>query len=161
MKDFKELSSRVLEIQKLKDQAEALHNHKKGALEELGNIVYTNVSQGLQEEDKVKETCELIKEIDSQLKEKEGELIQISNKVRESILRLKTIASCDCGAELYEGIKFCYQCGKKVEKKLKREEEKEEKKNASEKVCLQCGTQLPKGSNFCNQCGIYMKSSDF
>jgi len=71
---------------------------------------------------------------------------------------LKPLPPCECGTELYEGFKFCYQCGKKVVKNMKGEEEKEEKgkkKSATEKVCTQCGKQLPKDSNFCNHCGIY------
>jgi seryl-tRNA synthetase len=156
MEDFKKLNNGVLEIQNLKDQTESLNTHKKSALEELGTIIYTNISQGLSEEEKVKEMCDLIKAIDNQVKEKEGEILNISNKIKESILRLKPIPPCDCGTELYEGIKFCYQCGKKVVKNMKGEkEENGKKKSATERVCIQCGKQLPKDSNFCNHCGIY------
>lgn len=158
MEDFKKLNNEVLEIQNLKDQTESLNTHKKSALEELGTIVYTNISQGLSEEDKVKEICDLIKAIDNQVKEKEGEIVKISNKIKESILKLKPLPPCECGTELYEGIKFCYHCGKKVVKNSKVEEEKVEKwkkKSAFERVCTQCGKQLPKDSNFCNHCGIY------
>jgi ribosomal protein L40E len=156
MEDFKKLNNGVLEIQNLKDQTESLNTHKKSALEELGTIIYTNISQGLSEEEKVKEMCDLIKAIDNQVKEKEGEILKISNKIKESILRLKPLPPCDCGTELYEGIKFCYHCGKKVVKNMKGEkEENGKKKSANEKVCIQCGKQLPKDSNFCNHCGIY------
>jgi seryl-tRNA synthetase len=156
MEDFKKLNNGVLEIQNLKDQTESLNTHKKSALEELGTIIYTNISQGLSEEENVKEMCDLIKAIDNQVKEKEGEILNISNKIKESILRLKPIPPCDCGTELYEGIKFCYQCGKKVVKNMKGEkEENGKKKSATERLCIQCGKQLPKNSNFCNHCGIY------
>jgi ribosomal protein L40E len=156
MEDFKKLNNGVLEIQNLKDQTESLNTHKKSALEELGTIIYTNISQGLSEEEKVKEMCDLIKAIDNQVKEKEGEILKISNKIKESILRLKPLPPCDCGTELYEGIKFCYHCGKKVVKNMKGEkEENGKKKSTNEKVCIQCGKLLPKDSNFCNHCGIY------
>ncbi len=160
MEDFRKLSKGVFEIQNLKEQTEALNTHKKSDLEELGTIVYANISQGLPDEKKVKEMCDLIKTIDNQIKEKEGEILNISDKVKESILRLKPIPPCDCGTDLYEGIKFCYQCGKKVEKNVNGEGEKEEKRDATDKACIQCGKQLPKDFPFCNDCGIYTEVPD-
>jgi seryl-tRNA synthetase len=158
MEYFRQLSNGVLEIQNLKEQTEALNNHKKSALEELGNIVYTNISQGISEEKKVKEMCDLMKTIDNQIKEKEGVILRISDKIKESILRLKPIPSCDCGTELYEGIKFCYHCGKKVEENARGENE--EKKEATGKACIQCGKQLPEDLPFCPHCGIYTEVTD-
>ena len=150
MEDFRKLSNGVFEIQILREQTEALNTHKKSALEELGTIVYTNISQGLSEEKKAKEMCDLIKGIDNKIKEKEGELLRISDEIKESILRLKSIPSCDCGTELYEGIKFCYECGKKVENNVIEEGEEKEYK-----ACTQCGQQFPKDSSFCPHCGMY------
>lgn len=155
MEDFRKLSNGLLEIQILKEETEALNTHKKSALEELGTIVYTNMSQGLSEEKKVKEICDLIKGIDNKIKGKEGEILSISDKIKESILRLKPIPPCDCGTELFEGIKFCYQCGKKVVENVNGEGEKDEKKDATGRACIQCGKQLPKDLSFCTDCGIY------
>ena len=159
MEHFGKLNNGVLEIQNLKEQTEALNAHKENALEELGTIVYTNISQGISEEKKVKEMCDLLKTIDNQIKEKEREILKISDRIKESILRLKPLPHCDCGAELYEGIKFCYQCGKKVMENIK--EEEEEEKGATGKECIQCGKQLPEDSNFCSYCRIYTEVSDY
>ncbi len=159
MEDFRELSKGVLEIQNLKEQTKALNTHNKNALEELGTIVYTNISQGLSEEIKVKEMCDLLKTIDNQIKEKEGEILRISDEIKESILRLKPMPPCDCGTELYEGFKFCYQCGKKVVENVNGEEEKEENKSSTGRACIQCGQQLPKDLPFCPHCGIYTEVS--
>src|SRR4030043_1404615 len=159
MEDFRKLSKGVLEIQDLKEQTEALKTHKKIDLEELGTIVYANILQGLPEEKKVKEMCDLIKTIDNQIKEKEGEILKISDEIKESILRLKPIPPCDCGTEIYEGIKFCYECGKKVGENVNGEGEKEENKGATDKACIQCGKQLPKDLSFCDDCGIYTEVS--
>ncbi len=155
MEDFRILTNGVFGIQIFKVQTEALNIHKKNTLEELGTIVYTNISQGLSEDEKVKEMCDLIKRVDNKIKEKEGEILRLSEKVKESILRLKPIPPCDCGTELYEGIKFCYQCGKKVVENVNREGEKEENKNAPGRACIQCGKQLPEDLSFCTHCGIY------
>jgi seryl-tRNA synthetase len=159
MEDFRKLSNGVLEIQNLKEQTEALNTHKKTALEELGTIVYTSISEGLSEEKNVKEMCDLMKGIDNQIREKEEEILRISDRIRESILRLKPIPPCDCGTELYEGIKFCYQCGKKVDRNVNGEGQKEEKKESTEKACIQCGKKLPKDLSFCDDCGIYTEVS--
>jgi uncharacterized coiled-coil DUF342 family protein len=171
MEDFRKLNNGVLGIQIFKVQTEALNTYKKNSLEELGTIVYTNISQGLSdisqgllEDKKVKELCDRIKGIDNQIKEKEGEILKLSDKIKESILGLKPIPSCNCGTELYEGIKYCYECGKKVvedangegEEEEKREKrEKKEKKSAADRACNYCGKQLPKDSNYCTHCGVY------
>jgi hypothetical protein len=159
MEDFRILTNGVFGIQIFKVSTEALNTHKKSALEELGTIVYTNISQGLSEDKKVKEMCDLIKGIDSKIEEKEGEILRLFDKVKESILRLKPIPPCDCGTELFEGIKFCYECSKKVVENVKGEGEKEESKSASGRACIQCGQQLPKDLPFCPHCGIYTEVS--
>ena len=162
MEDFRILTNGVFGIQIFKKSTEALNTHKKSALEELGTIVYTNVSQGLpdisqglSEDKKVKEMCDLMKGIDNKIKEKEEEILRLSDKVKESILRLKTIPPCECGTELYEGIKFCYECGKKVVENVKEEGQTEENKSAAGRPCIQCGKQLPEDLSFCTHCGIY------
>jgi len=159
MEDFRILTNGVFGIQIFKVSTEALNTHKKSALEELGTIVYTNISQGLSEDKKVKEMCDLIKGIDSKIEEKEGEMLRLFDKIKESILRLKPIPPCDCGTKLCEGIKFCYECGKKVVENVKGEGEKEESKSASGRACIQCGQQLPKDLPFCPHCGIYTEVS--
>jgi len=155
MEDFRKLSKGALEIRNLKEQTGVLNTHRKSILEELGTIVYTNISQGFLEEKKVKEMCDLLKGIDNKIKEKEEEILKISEEIKESILRLKLIPACDCGTELYEGIKFCFECGKKVLQNVNGEGEKEEEKDATFKACIQCGKHLPKDLSFCDDCGIY------
>ncbi len=124
MEDFRILTNGVFGMNQRKVQTEALNIYKKESLEKLGTIVYTNISQGLSEEKKVKEMCDLIKGIDNKIEEKEGEILRLFDKVKESILRLKPIPPCDCGTELCEGIKFCYECGKKVVENAEGEGEK-------------------------------------
>jgi Double zinc ribbon len=169
MENFRKLNNGVLEIQNLKERTEALNTHKKSALEELGTVVYTDIShisQGISEEKKVKEICDLLKGIDVQIKENEVASLIISDKLKESVLGLKPIPPCDCGSELYEGFKFCHQCGKKIDKSVKGEVEGEEKVEKVEKksdtdlVCAECGEELPKDLPFCPHCGTYTEVSD-
>jgi uncharacterized protein (UPF0335 family) len=160
MEEFKELSTEVFETQKINDQIETLQQQKKGALEELGSVVYESSSQGIFDEENIKKTCETIREIDNQVREREDQLLQIFEKVKESVLKLKTLAPCDCGAELYEGVKFCYQCGKKVEKveKIEKKTKRKEEKPMPNTVCPQCGAQLSSEAKFCSECGLDAKS---
>jgi ribosomal protein L40E len=160
MGEFKELSTEVFETQKINDQIETLQQQKKDALEELGSVVYENSSQGIFDQENINKKCEAIREIDNQVTEREDKLLQIFEKVKESILRLKTIALCDCGAELYEGIRFCYQCGKKVEKiqKVEKETKSIEEKSMPNSICPQCSAQLSPGAKFCSECGLDAKS---
>ena len=167
MEGFRILTNGVFGIQIFKMSTEALNTQKNNALGEHGTIVYTDIShglpdisQGLSENKKVKDLCELMKGIDNQIKEKEEEILRLSDKVRGSILRLKLIPPCDCGTELYEGIKFCYECGKKVVENVNGKGEKEGNKGATFKACIQCGKQLPKDLSFCADCGIYTEGPD-
>jgi len=64
--------------------------------------------------ERVKGKCETMRGLDTQVKDKEGELKQIHLKAQEALGEPKAIGICDCGAEIYEGAKFCGKCGKKV-----------------------------------------------
>lgn len=160
MEEFKEFSTEVFETQKINDQIETLQKQKRGALEGLGSIVYENFAQGIFDEENIKNKCEAIREIDNQVKEREDKLLQIFEKVKGSILRLKTIAPCECGVELYEGVRFCYQCGKKVEmiEKVEKEAKSIEEKAMPNNVCPQCGAQISPSAKFCSGCGLDTKS---
>lgn len=46
----------------------------------------------------------------------------------------------NCGAEIPNGMKFCGQCGTPVA-------------SAGPSVCKQCGAELPEGTKFCGRCG--------
>lgn len=62
---------------------------------------------------------------------------------------------CGCGAALKADMKFCNQCGKKVDIASEapgRAERREEKKTPPARRCA-CGTELKEGLRFCTQCG--------
>lgn len=52
-----------------------------------------------------------------------------------------------CGAELKAGVKYCRECGARVEEEPK-------------KVCPKCGTDIRTGAKFCFQCGADLDLSD-
>lgn len=153
-------SKELLEATKLKTHIQTLQEQKRITLEELGNIVYIMFIKEVSDENRIRKKCEAIRELDSQIKENEEELRQVHLKAQEALGKPKTIAVCDCGAEIYKGAKFCRKCGKKIEEignKDKIEEignkDKVEEEVMSEKVCPHCGAQLLSKDKFCTNCG--------
>lgn len=60
-------------------------------------------------------------------------------KLVTSSWKEKKTASCpSCGAPLATGVKFCPECGSKIN---------------IEKHCTECGAKLPPGAKFCGECG--------
>lgn len=116
-------SKEMLETTKIKGQIGTLQEQKKDALEELGNIVYTMFLKGAFDEERIKGKCEVIVGLDSQTKDKEEELKQIHLKAEEALGKPKAVGICGCGAEIYDGTKFCGRCGKKVEEIVKKTDE--------------------------------------
>jgi hypothetical protein len=112
-------SKEALETTKLKGLIGTLQERKKSSLEELGNIVFTMFLKGKFDEKRIKEKCEIIGELDSEIKEKEEELKQVHLKAQEALGLPRAVAVCNCGAEIYEGTKFCVKCGKRVEEFVK------------------------------------------
>ena len=112
-------SKEALETTKLKGLIGKLQEQKESSLEELGNIVFTMFLKGKFDEKRIKEKCEIIRELDSRIKDKEEELKQIHLKAQEALGLPKAVAICNCGAEMYEGTKFCGKCGKRIEEFVK------------------------------------------
>jgi hypothetical protein len=108
-------SKEMLDVSKLKSQIADLQKQKKEALEELGNIVHTMLLKGALDEERLRAKSAAIAALDDQIKQKEKELMETHAKAQEALGKPKPIAMCACGAELFEGAKFCGKCGKKVE----------------------------------------------
>ncbi|MBI5681271.1 MAG: zinc ribbon domain-containing protein [Methanobacterium sp.] len=58
----------------------------------------------------------------------------------------------NCKAQIEENIKFCTECGSKMEQ-VTPEETTEELK------CPNCSTQLPPNTKFCNECGTKIETA--
>ncbi len=57
-----------------------------------------------------------------------------------------------CSGKLKENVKFCGECGEKVEEKIDNEA-KEENKKGKEVFCINCGTKNEEENIFCSSCG--------
>jgi NADH pyrophosphatase NudC (nudix superfamily) len=146
-------SKEMLETTKIESQIKTLQEQKKSALDEIRNIVYTMFLKGSFDEEHIKGKCEAIRGLDNQINMKKKELREIHIKAEEALGKPKVFAMCDCGAEIYEGVKFCGKCGKKVEGIIKKTAEE----LSPEKVCSQCGAKLLLGVKFCSKCGAKLE----
>lgn len=112
-------SKEMLETTQLRSLIKTLQDEKRARLEELGNIVYTLFVQEKldQEQQRIREKCEGVVGLDKRIREKEEEIIQVQQKAQEALGKSAAVAmaSCSCGATLYEGTKFCGSCGKPVQ----------------------------------------------
>lgn len=106
-------SKEMLEVTRLRSQINTVQRQKIGAIEELGNIVYTMFLKEGIDELRIKDKGSAILKIDNQIKNLENEIVQVQNKARESLGMVASIGKCVCGADLYEDTKFCGGCGKK------------------------------------------------
>ena len=107
-------SKEVLETTQIKSQISELQKRRSAALEELGNIVYTLFLKNEPDDERVRNRCTAIAELDRQIREKEDELRVIHAKAEERLGKAAAIARCGCGAEIQAGTKFCGKCGAKL-----------------------------------------------
>lgn len=108
-------SKEMLEVSKLKSQIAEVQKQKKEALEELGNIAHTMLLKGALDEERLRTKSATISALDEQIKQKEADLVEIHAKAQEALGKPVPVAVCACGAEIYEGTKFCAECSKKVD----------------------------------------------
>ena len=107
-------SKEMLETSKLKSQIADIQKQKKESLEEFGNIVYTMHLKGAFDEERLDAKSAAIAALDEQIEQKEKEVIETRAKAQEALGKPRPVAVCSCGAELYEGTKFCGKCGARV-----------------------------------------------
>lgn len=107
-------SKAMIETTKIKGQIGTIQEKKRDSLEELGNIVYAMFRKGNLNEEKIKEKCLNIADLDKQIGEKEEELKQIYTETQEILGQPKRVGRCECGAEVFEEAKFCGACGRKI-----------------------------------------------
>jgi len=108
-------SREMIEVSKIKSQVADIQQQKREALEELGSIAHTMLLKGALDEDRLRSRSAAISALDEQIQKKEDELTEIHGRAQEALGKPKPVAICDCGAEIYEGAKFCGKCGRKTE----------------------------------------------
>lgn len=111
-------STEMMDATKVKSQISSFREQKRTVLEELGKIAYDLFCRAETVEPKIKEKCEQIGALDRRIAEKEKELESIHRQAQEALSQPPpptVVATCQCGALIREGAKFCAACGKPVE----------------------------------------------
>lgn len=146
-------SKEMLETTQLRSQIKALQQQKRERLEELGNIVYTMLGRGTLEQDRLQEKYRALAELDRRITEKEEQIKAIQQQAQEAMGHggPRPVATCECGADLFEESKFCAHCGKNVVETLKRAQAEGQ---ASPSACPTCGAPGRPGAKFCGSCGV-------
>jgi hypothetical protein len=105
-------SKEIMEAGKIESQIRDLEERKHLALEEAGMIVYKMFIQSDYDgEEELKGKCEGIYDLDQQIEAKQAELKKVHLEAQTALG--KTV--CACGAAMEDGIKFCSNCGAKLE----------------------------------------------
>jgi NADH pyrophosphatase NudC (nudix superfamily) len=146
-------SKEMLETTQLRSQLRDLQEQKREKVEELGNIVYTLFTQGTLDEGqaRIHEKCTALVALDQKVREKEEEIRQVQFRAQQALGKSATtpVGQCECGADLYEGTKFCGGCGKPVEDRIRQLK----MQSALVSTCPHCGGQVPPNARFCGGCG--------
>lgn len=104
-------SKEMVEVVKIKNQLGILKNQQASAFFVLGESVYQMYLQNGFNEEKIRNKCEMIALIGSQIHEKEVNLEQLH--LRTEVALGKSFCS-SCTAELPESAMYCSRCGEKI-----------------------------------------------
>ena len=107
-------SKEAVAVARIRGEIAAMQAQRRGALEELGSIVFTMSVKGLLDEKRIKEKCEAIRRVDGEIRDKEGELTRAHATAEAALGKPRTVGRCECGAPIVEGAKFCVKCGSSV-----------------------------------------------
>lgn len=140
-------SKETIELAKLRSQMRQLEKEKDEKLKEFGRLVYDMVRRDAYNEQKIKEYCPIIGEIDRQLVAVETEIKKIHEASSSGIVNY--VAVCECGSGLMANQKFCASCGLDVSALVN--QIKNPVENA--KPCSICGSEIKEAAKFCGKCG--------
>jgi hypothetical protein len=142
--------SRVaVETTRLRRQMRQLAREKKEALARLGARAYEEMSQrGEVDPAGLRDAVERVQELDRSLEDLGKEMTRLAALDEATLWSAggeeKPLATCTCGAPLYEGTKFCDHCGAKAQEIVAK---------AAVALCPQCGAGISSSAKFCRSCG--------
>lgn len=142
-------SHEVVESGRIRSRIGAVRKRKQAALEELGSIVYSMMLRGEMTDDRIAAKCEHLQALDVEIREREDDLRRLHIRTRESLGLPAPSGVCECGANLYEEMKYCTTCGRKADTPAT----PSEGAVSPERACPSCGTKVPSGGTFCPECG--------
>lgn len=107
-------SKEMVEVTKLKAEIDTLKRKKKDTIEELGNVVYAMLSRNNFDQARMMSKYEEIAGLDQQIRAKEEELQQLRVEAQTALGKAVVVGTCECGAPVSQGARFCAKCGRKV-----------------------------------------------
>ncbi len=145
-------TSEAIETGKLNSRINSARNAAGEELKKIGEYYYNQFIAGGEVAAEVMEFCTNAKahydaaaeaqaEIDRMRAENEAE------KAAAAAPKSEGITCLTCGAENSAGIKFCKDCGTKLEAPA-----------AAGLVCSSCGTENAAGTKFCQECGTKLEA---
>jgi NADH pyrophosphatase NudC (nudix superfamily) len=142
-------SKEVVETTQIRSQLRPLRKQKQDALRELGAAVYAMARRNEISEERIRDRCEGIGRLDDRIREKEEELRRLHQRTQEAIGHPRAVRTCVCGAKMYEGMRYCPNCGRKAPEPPAGDAGA----RAEEIVCSRCGTPVPPDGSYCPGCG--------
>lgn len=124
----------IKEVSRLNDITKKVSEKKTNLLIELGNATYLKFREGKIEDYELQSICNKFVVLDSMIYKNKRKIDELSQS--------KDIR-CSCGMQLDESIKFCGNCGNKVEKLVQ----------INNTICRICEEEIPNNSRFCPCCG--------
>jgi len=159
LKTVQAKSQITVESLKIKREISETESQMNLLLLEMGRMFYVSLKNNTLDEERMKDLQERAKEV-SKLEEKiaalKKELEDLELKEHEMISGRKIIGRCpNCGGPIYEGDKFCGNCGAPV-----KIEQISQPKMADTIICPNCGKEIPAYSKFCPECGYPIKQEN-
>jgi hypothetical protein len=142
--------SRVaVETTRLRRQMRKLAQEKKETLAQLGARAYQEIGQRRQlDPEGMRDAIARIQELDRSIEDLGKEMTRLAALDAATAWPAggeeKPLATCTCGAPLYEGTKFCGNCGAKAQEIVAK---------AAAALCPQCGAGISSPAKFCRSCG--------
>jgi hypothetical protein len=104
-------SKEMMEVAKIKNQLGILRDQQGSAFFVLGEIVYQMYLQNGFNEEKIRNKCEMIALLASQIQEKEVNLKELHLQAE---VALGKSFCATCASELPDGAMYCSSCGEKI-----------------------------------------------
>ncbi len=142
--------SRVaVETTRLRRQIRKIAHEKREALAQLGARAYQEIGQrGQLDPEGMRDAVARIQELDRSIEDLGKEITRLAAldaatpwpTGREE----KQLATCTCGTPLYEGTRFCGNCGTNAQEIVAK---------AAAILCPRCGAGISSPAKFCRSCG--------
>lgn len=151
-KNVGEKTGEAIEITKLNAKISGEKSAMADLYKQLGEKIYEKYASGAYQDADMAELFTAVDARRANIAEAEDKIkaIKAENQAKAQAVPQAQDAPAGavcpgCGAAVADGVKFCNQCGTKIEVPVSAAEEK--------KVCCCCGTEVAFGVKFCSQCG--------